>query len=177
MTTIVTRFAPSPTGLLHAGNYRTAVFSYLYARQRGGKFVLRIEDTDRERSKKEYADNIIESLNWLGLDYDNVDAVPHQSERSDLYKKYLQKLIDEDRAYYSKEEVKNFTNAISHGTPDLFRLIFPLDANPIEKTHIIFRLIFPNPALMSGTDHPISKLNLLILYLKRWWRLLKKFEL
>ncbi|MCX6712193.1 MAG: glutamate--tRNA ligase family protein [Candidatus Vogelbacteria bacterium] len=71
-TNIVTRFAPSPTGLLHAGNYRTAVFSYLVARQNEGKFILRIEDTDRERSKKEYADNIIESLNWLGLDYDEI---------------------------------------------------------------------------------------------------------
>lgn len=103
---VVTRFAPSPTGLLHAGNYRTAIFSYLYSRHLGGKFVLRIEDTDRERSKKEYADNILESLAWLGLDYDNADNIPRQSERSDLYKKYLQKLLDEDKAYVSKEVIK-----------------------------------------------------------------------
>ncbi|MFA5000963.1 MAG: glutamate--tRNA ligase family protein [Candidatus Paceibacterota bacterium] len=98
---IVTRFAPSPTGLLHAGNYRTAVFSYLFARQNQGKFILRIEDTDRERSKKEYTDNIIESLNWLGLDYDEIF---HQSERVSSHQKYLEKLIAEDKAYVSKEE-------------------------------------------------------------------------
>lgn len=103
---VITRFAPSPTGLLHAGNYRTAIFSYLYARHTGGKFVLRIEDTDRERYKKEYTDNILESLNWLGLDYDNANDIPRQSERGELYKKYLQKLIDEDKAYISKEEIK-----------------------------------------------------------------------
>jgi len=74
---VVTRFAPSPTGLLHAGNYRTAIFSYLYARHLGGKFVLRVEDTDRERSKEEYAGNILESLAWLGLDFDNAEAIPH----------------------------------------------------------------------------------------------------
>ncbi|HVU79820.1 MAG TPA: glutamate--tRNA ligase family protein, partial [Candidatus Paceibacterota bacterium] len=59
---VVTRFAPSPTGLLHGGNYRTAVFAYLYARKTGGEFIVRIEDTDRERSKKEYEDNIVETL-------------------------------------------------------------------------------------------------------------------
>jgi glutamyl-tRNA synthetase len=103
---VVTRFAPSPTGYLHSGNYRTAIFSYLYARHLGGKFILRIEDTDRERSKKEYADNILESLKWLGLDYDNIDNIPRQSERSEIYKRYLQKLISEDKAYISKEEIK-----------------------------------------------------------------------
>ena len=101
MTQIVTRFAPSPTGLLHAGNYRTAVFSYLFARQRGGKFILRIEDTDKERSKKEYEDNILESLKWLGLDYDEFHR---QSERAPAHKKYLKQLIDGGFAYVSKEE-------------------------------------------------------------------------
>ena len=103
---VVTRFAPSPTGLLHSGNYRTAFFSYLYARQNRGKFVLRIEDTDRERFKQEYADNIFESLEWLGLEYDNQGDVPLQSERGEVYKKYLQKLLDENKAYISKEEIK-----------------------------------------------------------------------
>ena len=63
MNKIVTRFAPSPTGFLHMGNYRTAVFAYLYAKKNAGEFIVRIEDTDRERSKKEYEDNILESLN------------------------------------------------------------------------------------------------------------------
>ncbi|MEK7478086.1 MAG: glutamate--tRNA ligase [Patescibacteria group bacterium] len=104
---VVTRFAPSPTGFLQAGNYRTAVFSYLFARANNGKFILRIEDTDKGRSKKEYADNIFESLTWLGLDYDNADNVPYQSKRTEIYKKYLQKLLDENKAYVSKEEIRN----------------------------------------------------------------------
>ncbi len=99
---IVTRFAPSPTGLLHAGNYRTALFSYLFARQHGGQFLLRIEDTDRERSKKEYEENIIESLKWLRLAYDR-EAV-RQSERLDSHRKHLQTLIEKGFAYVSKEE-------------------------------------------------------------------------
>lgn len=97
----ITRFAPSPTGLLHAGNYRTAVFSYLLARQNNGKFILRIEDTDKERSKKEYADNIIESLNWLGLDYDDIF---YQSERNTNHQKYLEQLIASGHAYISHED-------------------------------------------------------------------------
>ncbi|MFA6608670.1 MAG: glutamate--tRNA ligase family protein [Candidatus Paceibacterota bacterium] len=101
---IVTRFAPSPTGLLHMGNYRTAVFSYLYARKNGGKFILRIEDTDRERSKKEYEDNIIESLTWLGLSY---DEKYRQSEHVDSHTAHLKRLIDEGKAYISKEEAKD----------------------------------------------------------------------
>jgi len=100
---IVTRFAPSPTGYLHAGAYRTAVFSYLFARQNKGKFILRIEDTDTLRSKKEYEDNIVESLKWLGLEYDEFYK---QSERSAIYRKYLEKLIAENKAYVSKEETR-----------------------------------------------------------------------
>lgn len=97
---IVTRFAPSPTGLFHAGSYRTALFSCLYARQNGGNFILRIEDTDRERSKKEYEENIIESLEWMGLKY---DEFYRQSDRTDIYRKQLQKLIDSGHAFISDE--------------------------------------------------------------------------
>jgi glutamyl-tRNA synthetase len=97
---IVTRFAPSPTGLLHAGNYRTAIFSYLFAKKHGGKFILRIEDTDKERSKKEYEENIIESLKWLNLPYDERYL---QSERSELHKEYLHKMVASGHAYVSKE--------------------------------------------------------------------------
>ncbi len=103
---VVTRFAPSPTGLLQLGNYRTALFSYLFARQNKGTFLLRIEDTDKARSKPEYDANIIESLAWLGLEYDNKDAVPRQSERSEIYKKYIQKLIESGHAYVSQEKVE-----------------------------------------------------------------------
>lgn len=103
-TPIITRFAPSPTGFLHIGNYRTAVFAYLYAKKLGGKFILRIEDTDKERSKQEFADNILESLAWLGLSYDELFI---QSKNVDSHTKYLQKIIDEGNAYISKEEAKD----------------------------------------------------------------------
>lgn len=103
-TKIVTRFAPSPTGLLHMGNYRTAVFAYLFARKHAGKFILRVEDTDRERSKKEYEDNIIESLTWLGLSY---DEQYRQSEHIASHTKHLQKLVESGHAYISKEEAKD----------------------------------------------------------------------
>lgn len=99
-TAVITRFAPSPTGLLHAGNYRTALFSYLFAKQNNGSFVLRIEDTDKARSKKEYEDNIIESLKWLNIGYDDFYR---QSDRSEIHKKYIQTLIDKGHAYVSKE--------------------------------------------------------------------------
>lgn len=101
---VVTRFAPSPTGLFHAGSYRTAVFSYLYARQRGGKFILRIEDTDKERSKPEYEQNIVESLEWLGLGYDEKHR---QSDRTAIYEGLLSKLIAADKAYLTKEPSKD----------------------------------------------------------------------
>jgi glutamyl-tRNA synthetase len=108
-TPIVTRFAPSPTGLLHMGNYRTAVFAYLYARKMGGKFIVRIEDTDKERNKQEYADNILESLAWLGLSYDELYI---QSKNIDSHTKHLQKMIDEGSAYISKEEAKDGSGVI-----------------------------------------------------------------
>ncbi len=99
---VVTRFAPSPTGYLHLGNYRTALFGYLYAKQNGGEFILRIEDTDTERSKKEFEDDIIENLSWLKLAY---DRMYRQSERTEIHKTYLKKLIDSGAAYLSKETI------------------------------------------------------------------------
>lgn len=100
---VVTRFAPSPTGHLHIGGVRTALFSYLYARQNNGTFILRIEDTDKERSKKEFEESILSSFEWLSLSYDELHR---QSENTEKYKVYLQKLIDEEKAYFSKEEIK-----------------------------------------------------------------------
>ncbi len=97
---VITRFAPSPTGFLHAGNYRTAVFAYLFARHAKGAFVLRIEDTDRIRSKKEYEDNILECLNWLTLEH---DAFYRQSDHVNRHRELLERLISEDKAYLSKE--------------------------------------------------------------------------
>lgn len=103
-TNVVTRFAPSPTGFLHLGNYRTAVFAYLYAKKMGGKFIVRIEDTDRERSKQEYADNILESLAWLSLTYDELYK---QSENIASHTKCLQMLVDSGAAYISHEVAKD----------------------------------------------------------------------
>ncbi|MBM2817750.1 MAG: glutamyl-tRNA synthetase, glutamyl-tRNA synthetase [Parcubacteria group bacterium] len=97
---IAVRFAPSPTGFLHLGGARTALFNYLFAKQNKGKFILRIEDTDKERSKKEHEEDILNGLKWLGF---NFDEFYRQSEREDLYKKYLKKLIGEGKAYVSKE--------------------------------------------------------------------------
>ncbi|OHA33475.1 MAG: glutamate--tRNA ligase [Candidatus Taylorbacteria bacterium RIFCSPLOWO2_01_FULL_45_59] len=102
--TVITRFAPSPTGYFHAGSYRTALFSWIFARQNKGKFILRIEDTDKERSKREYEENIIDSLKWLGLEYDEFFR---QSDRIEVYKKYIQRLIVDGYAYVSDETSKN----------------------------------------------------------------------
>lgn len=100
---VVTRMAPSPTGKFHIGSARTALFSYLFAKHHNGKFILRIEDTDKERSKKEFEENIFDSFKWLGLDY---DGPYRQSERTEIYKEQIQKLLDSGNAYISKEEAK-----------------------------------------------------------------------
>ena len=105
---IVTRFAPSPTGLLHIGAYRTAIFSYLFARHHGGTFVLRIEDTDKERSTKENEDNIMESLAWLDLKH---DVFVRQSEQLPRHKEVMHKMIADGFAYISKEEAKDGSGA------------------------------------------------------------------
>lgn len=104
---IVTRFAPSPTGYLHIGGLRTALYSYLYARKNNGKFLLRIEDTDMARNSEEATKAIIEAFDWVGLDYDG--EVLYQSKRLDVYKKYIKQLLDEGKAYYcytTKEELE-----------------------------------------------------------------------
>ncbi len=97
----IVRFAPSPTGNLHIGSVRTALFNYLFARQNGGKMLLRIEDTDRERSTKEYTKNILEGLAWLGIEHDG--DIPHQSERGEIYCKHTEHLIETGAAYISQE--------------------------------------------------------------------------
>ncbi len=90
------RFAPSPTGNLHIGGARTALFNWLYAKSQGGKFILRIEDTDVQRSKKEYLEEIIFSLQWLGISW---DEIYYQSQRFDIYREYADKLLAEGKAY------------------------------------------------------------------------------
>lgn len=104
--TVRTRFAPSPTGYLHIGGARTALFSWLYARKLGGSFVLRIEDTDRERSTEESVQAILDGMAWLGLNYD--EGPIYQSSRYDRYREVIQQLLDAGQAYYcytSKDEL------------------------------------------------------------------------
>ncbi len=93
---VVSRFAPSPTGYLHLGNARTAIFSYLFARHHVGKFILRVEDTDRERSTKEFEEMLLEDLKWLGIEW---DEFYRQSERFHIYEEYAQRLIESGHAY------------------------------------------------------------------------------
>ncbi|OPA76474.1 glutamate--tRNA ligase [Campylobacter pinnipediorum subsp. pinnipediorum] len=103
---LTTRFAPSPTGYLHIGGLRTALYSYLYARANNGKFVLRIEDTDLKRNSEEATVAIKEAFDWCGLDYDG--EVTYQSKRFDVYAEYVKKLLDEGKAYkcyMTKEEL------------------------------------------------------------------------
>ncbi|CAA6809713.1 MAG: Glutamyl-tRNA synthetase (EC [uncultured Campylobacterales bacterium] len=104
---IKTRFAPSPTGYLHIGGLRTALYSYLWAKKNNGQFLLRIEDTDLKRNSKLACDEIIKAFNWVGIE--NADEVYFQSKRFDIYKEYIQQLLDEDKAYYcymSKNELE-----------------------------------------------------------------------
>src|SRR5690349_5339835 len=121
------RFAPSPTGKLHVGNARTALFNWLLARGQGGTFVLRIEDTDVERSTPESEAAIISDIRWLGLDWDEGPEVggaygPYrQSERAELYNRYAQQLVDSGRAYpcfCSREQLEaDRAQALAEGRP------------------------------------------------------------
>lgn len=110
---VVTRFPPSPTGHLHLGGARTALFNYLFAKKHGGKFILRFEDTDRERSKEEFVTSIISSLEWLGLLWD--EGPYFQSRRLEIYQEFARKLYEEDKAYYcecSKEFLEERKQAL-----------------------------------------------------------------
>ncbi len=132
-----TRFAPSPTGFLHVGGIRTALFAWLLARQNNGQFILRLEDTDKNREVEGSAEHLMKSLKALGVNYDEGPDCggPHapykQSERLDIYKKWAQKLIDSGRAYadpYSPEEVQAFREqAQKSKQPFLYRNRRPVD--------------------------------------------------
>ena len=160
---VVTRYAPSPTGFFHIGAVRTALFSYVFARQNGGAMILRIEDTDAKRSKKEYEEDIVSGLAWLGISY---DGPYRQSERGEVYAKYLTRLIAEGKAYESAEaegtvirfknpgrkvrftdairgeietdttELKDFVIARSLQSP-LFHLVVVIDDYEMGVTHVI----------------------------------------
>ena len=107
MKKVATRFAPSPTGALHIGGVRTALFNWLYSKNQNGKFFLRVEDTDKERSKDEYKDQIIQSLKWIGINYDEEEYI--QSENVDDHIKVANELLKNGHAYKcycSSEEIE-----------------------------------------------------------------------
>ena len=119
--TMITRFAPSPTGLLHVGNLRTALIAWIIARARYGRFILRVDDTDHERSEKKYIDAIKEDLSWLGIDW---DLCFHQSDRLTKYEKAKQKLIKAGRLYPCYETEEELTikkkNLLSRNLPPIY---------------------------------------------------------
>ena len=123
--TVVTRFAPSPTGYLHIGGARTALFNWLFARGRGGKFLLRVEDTDRARSTPEATQAILDGMAWLGLDHDG-EAIS-QFERASRHAEVAQALLTSSSAYKcfsTQEEIQTFRDAAkAEGKSTLFRKI------------------------------------------------------
>ena len=148
------RFAPSPTGLFHLGSARTALFNWVFARHEGGSFVLRIEDTDKERSKKEYEQNIFDSLRWLGMDWDEGPDTSgkfgpyRQSEREPIYEKYLKQLLDSGKAYFcycTKEELEaQRETMISQGLPPKYSgHCRNLEAPPAGRTPELIRFKMP----------------------------------
>jgi glutamyl-tRNA synthetase len=139
---IIVRFAPSPTGNLHIGGVRTALFNYLFAKKYDGKFILRIEDTDKERSKKEYEEGIIESLAWVGMKH---EELYRQSERTDIYKKYLKQLVESGHAYVSKEETRESPKTVG------FRSVAPAGATAEIRTEVI-RFKNPNKDVVLEDD-------------------------
>ena len=144
MKAVRTRFAPSPTGFIHVGGIRTALFAWLVAKQHNGKFILRIEDTDQTREVSGSVEHIQDSLKWLGLDWDEGPGVdgqhgPYlQSQRLDIYKKWANKLIELNRAYadpYTPEEVQKFREqAKANKQPFLYRNHRPENPKPWDGT-------------------------------------------
>jgi len=115
------RFAPSPTGWLHVGGARTALFNWLYVKKHDGKLVLRIEDTDRERSEEKYTEGIKEDLKWLGL---NWDEYYRQSDRLEIYERYARRLVHQGKAYHcfcTEEELEERRQeALDEGRPPIY---------------------------------------------------------
>ncbi len=150
MNKVVTRFAPSPTGFMHIGSARTALYAWLFARKHAGRFILRVEDTDKEREVAGSIPHIIESLTWFGIEWDEgIDCGgPHapylQSKRLDLYRAYAEKLIAAGHAYpdpYSEDELETLRNrAAAEKRPFLFRDHRPTTLQPWDgKQPLRFR--------------------------------------
>ncbi len=159
----ITRFAPSPTGFLHVGGVRTALFSWLYAKKNNGKFILRIEDTDLERSTQEAVDAILDGMNWLGLKND--DKVYYQTKRFDRYKEVVAQLVEEGKAYFcqcSKERIDELreyqqANKLKTGYDGKCR-----DVGYIPKEGDSFVVRFKNPTsgIVSWDDAVKGKISI-----------------
>jgi len=152
---IITRFAPSPTGYLHIGGLRTALFSYLWAKKNNGKFVLRIEDTDKSRNSKEAAQKIIEAFNWVGLKYDG--EITYQSQRDEIYNKYINQLLDEGKAYYcymSKDELADLRakQEANKERPRYNGKYRDFDGTPPEGIEPVIRIKAPQSGTISFND-------------------------
>ena len=168
MKKLTSRFAPSPTGYIHIGNVRSAIYPYLLARQTGGKFILRIEDTDRARYVDSATDLILDTLKWLGLDWDEGPekggpAAPYfQSERKDIYLKFAKKLIEKNRAYSdatSPEEIEAYRKADSEKKiPYLYRNHRPENLCFEYKEGVPLRFV-ADPKPRSWTDAVMGDLS------------------
>ena len=166
MKKVITRFAPSPTGTLHIGGVRTALFNYVYAKKHSGKFLVRIEDTDRERSTKEFERDILDSLDSIGLSPDEKPI--NQSERGDVYKAAAQKIIDSGQAYYCNCSVERLEKMRSEQQANgqkpqydgkcrnlnleksddtVLRLKTPLDGQIVVKDYVRGDIVFNNEEL------------------------------
>jgi glutamyl-tRNA synthetase len=165
--TVRTRFAPSPTGVLHLGSVRTALFCWLYARHHGGQFVLRIEDTDKERSTKENVDAILEGMAWLGLEYD--EGPFFQTQRYDRYREVIQQWLEQGKAYHcycTKDELNDLREqqmaSSGHvrydgrcrnrteprdGVEPVVRFKNPLDGQVVVDDQVRGRVVFENSQL------------------------------
>ena len=154
MSSIKVRFAPSPTGHLHIGGARTALFNWLFARNKGGRFVLRIEDTDTTRSTEEYIESIMEGMRWLGLDWD--EGPMRQTERFDIYRSYIDKLIAEGKAYYcycSAEELdERRQEAMKSGTTVGYDRRCRERTEPVEGVKPSVRFKMPLSGSVQVTD-------------------------
>jgi len=163
---VTTRFAPSPTGTLHIGGVRTALFNYVYAKKHSGKFLVRIEDTDRERSTKEFEKNILASLDSIGLSPDEKPI--NQSERGDIYQAAAQKIIDSGQAYYCNCSVERLEKMRSEqqangqkpqydgkcrnlnlqkSSDTVLRLKTPLDGEIVVEDYVRGDIVFNNAEL------------------------------
>ena len=166
MKKVTTRFAPSPTGTLHIGGVRTALFNYVYAKKHSGKFLVRIEDTDRERSTKEFEKNILASLDSIGLSPDEKPI--KQSERGDIYQAAAQKIIDSGQAYYCNCSVERLEKMRSEqqangqkpqydgkcrnlnlqkSSDTVLRLKTPLDGEIVVEDYVRGDIVFNNAEL------------------------------